>query len=158
MIARRSMEAASAAAVVLVGAVVAGGSLQHDVGWGQAGPGAGYFPLRIGLLLAATGAALFGRSLLSREPDGRLFVQREELARSLSVFLPTVAFGAVIPWLGCYLPMVLYLAWMARRGGYGWVRSVTAAVGATIAFFLVFEWWFQVPLAKGPIEDALGIY
>jgi hypothetical protein len=29
---------------------------------------------------------------------------------------------------------------------------------AILLFFAVFELWFQVPLAKGPIEAALGLY
>jgi putative tricarboxylic transport membrane protein len=30
------------------------------------------------------------------------------------------------------------------------------AIGVPLAFFVVFERWFLVPLPKGPIEAALG--
>jgi hypothetical protein len=32
------------------------------------------------------------------------------------------------------------------------------AIGMPALMFLLFETWLGVPLAKGPIEEALGIY
>jgi hypothetical protein len=31
------------------------------------------------------------------------------------------------------------------------------SIGTMVAFFLVFERWFLVPLPKGPIEALLGL-
>ena len=45
--------------------------------------------------------------------------------------------------------MLLALPWLAAAG-YG------AAV--MVAFFLIFDLWFRVPLAKGPVEALFGIY
>jgi hypothetical protein len=30
------------------------------------------------------------------------------------------------------------------------------SIGVMVAFFLMFEIWFQVPLPKGPLEAAFG--
>jgi len=30
-------------------------------------------------------------------------------------------------------------------------------VGVSLAFFLIFELWFRLPLPKGPLETALGM-
>ena len=35
---------------------------------------------------------------------------------------------------------------------------ITGTAAIVPLFYLVFELWFLVPLAKGPIEEALGIY
>ena len=87
------------------------------------------------------------------------FVTREELGRSFSVLWPTIALVAAMIPLGCYVPSAVYLAWMMRRhGGYGWLLSAAYGVAIAVAFFLVFDLWFRVPLAKGPIEAALGLY
>ena len=52
-------------------------------------------------------------------------------------------------------PLIGYF--MRRHGHFGW--SVTAALSLTVpvAFFLVFERWFLVPLPKGPLENLLGL-
>ena len=67
--------------------------------------------------------------------------------------------AAAMPILGCYVPMAVYLAFMMRvHGRYGWMRTVVTSIAIMIAFYLVFELWFLVPLAKGPLEEAFGIY
>jgi hypothetical protein len=81
----------------------------------------------------------------------------------LSLLLPTIAFGLAMPVLGTYLPMalylLLYLLWMARVAGrQGWAASLALALLAPPAFWLVFETWLMVPLAKGPIEEWLGLW
>ena len=47
--------------------------------------------------------------------------------------------------------------YMARRhGGLSLPRAVALGIVSTLLFFAVFELWFGVPLAKGPIETWLG--
>lgn len=143
--------------MALFGVIVAAESLTHDVGWNDDGPGPGYFPFRIGLLLiGAAGALLLQNRRAIASP---VFVTGDEFRRTLSVFLPTVALVAGMFALGCYVPSSLYLTWMMRRhGGYGWVPSAACGVAVMAAFFVVFDVWFGVPLAKGPVEAAFGIY
>lgn len=153
---RAAVERWTAAGVALVGVLVAGESLTHDVGWNDAGPGPGYFPFRIGLLLVAAGALLYAQH--RRGAPGPVFARREELERSLGVFLPTAALGGSMFVLGCYVPSAVYLAWMMRRhGASGWLRAGLVGTAVMAVLFLVFEVWFRVPLAKGPIEAALGL-
>jgi putative tricarboxylic transport membrane protein len=151
------MERATAAAVAFFGIIVAGESLTHEIGWTENGPGTGYFPFRVGLLLV--GAALV--LLLPRrqpQPDV-LFASADEMRRSLSVFWPTLALVIGILTLGAYVPSAVYLAWMMRRhGGYAWTTALASGAAVMATFFLIFDVWFRVPLAKGPIEAALGIY
>ena len=182
---RRTVEIWTAAAIALVGAVVISESLTHDIGWNETGPGSGYFPFRVGLLLIAaavvrllqvrlkadttsvrkadTTAETSGTGSASRgERDARgpvSFVTREELGRSLSVLWPTMALVVAMIPLGCYVPSAAYLTWMMRRhGGYSRLLSVAYGAAVAVAFFLVFDLWFRVPLAKGPLEAALGLY
>jgi putative tricarboxylic transport membrane protein len=157
VIARRQMELAVAVAIGVMGAVVAGSAATHNIGWNELGPQPGYFPFRLGVLLIAAAALLFYQGL--RAPADARFVGRAEFGRVLSVFVPTAALAAAIPLLGCYVPMAVYLAAMMHwHGNYGWLRTAVTSLAITVAFYLVFELWFLVPLAKGPLEESLGIY
>lgn len=153
---RRALEIWTAAAVAVVGLVVSAESLTHDIDWNEAGPGSGYFPFRIGVLLAGiagiqvirgTGVARHG----SHASGPVVFVTGNELRRSLSVFWPTAALVAAMFLLGSYVPSAIYLAWMLRRhGGRGWLPSAAYGVIVMAIFFLIFDVWFRVPLARGP--------
>jgi hypothetical protein len=139
------------------GGVVVAGALQHDIGWGPTGPGAGYFPLRIGVLLAAVALLLALRHGLAGV-QGR-FAERGALRRVAAMLAPTILFGAAITPLGAYVPMAVYLLWMSRRQARApWPVAAAVALATPAAFFLLFEVWLTVPLAKGPLEEALGIY
>jgi hypothetical protein len=173
---RRTAELATAVAVAFTGAIVVAESLTHDIGWNETGPGSGYFPFRVGLLLVAaalvcarqtrgTGTASLesharGPVGTASGPAGTIsFVTRDELRRSLTVFWPTAALVVAMFPLGCYLPSGVYLAWMLRRhGGHGWLLSAAYGAAVMVAFFLVFDLWFRVPLAKGPLEALFSIY
>jgi hypothetical protein len=176
---RRTLEISTAVAVALVGAVVSFESLTHDIAWNEAGPGSGYFPFRVGLLLIGVavvqlirgrrlppeggsygtdggshGIAAGGTGSASDESGANgpvAFVTREELGRSLSVFWPTAALVAAMFLLGSYVPSGIYLAWMLRRhGGRGWLPSIAYGAVVMAIFFLIFDVWFRVPLARGP--------
>lgn len=146
-----------ALAAASFGGIVVFGALQHDVGWGPTGPGAGYFPMRIGLLLIAVASLLLLREIIAAAP-GR-FAEPGALGRVGSLLLPTAVFAVAIVPLGAYVTMFAYLLWMGRRrAGARWPLALLIAFAMPAAFFLLFETWLGVPLAKGPLEEALGIY
>jgi hypothetical protein len=154
---RRGAEVGMALAAAGFGAVVVFGALQHDTGWGPTGPGAGYFPFRIGVLLIGVAALLALRQVLAGA-SGR-FSQPGAARRVAVLLVPTVIFGAALVPLGAYVSMMLYLLWMARRTARaGWAVSLLIALAMPAGFFLLFEVWLGVPLAKGPLEEALGVY
>ena len=154
---KRTVELATAGMVAAFGALVAIDSLSHDVGWNANGPGPGYFPFRIGVLLIAASAAIAVSA--ARGESSRTFVTGVELTRSFSVFWPTAAAVAGIFALGSYVPSLGYLAWMMRtHGRHGWVRAIATSTVIILVLFVIFELRFHVPLAKGPVEAALGFY
>jgi hypothetical protein len=89
-------------------------------------------------------------------------LQRGSLAlrAEITVFamlIPMTLYIIAMVWLGIYLPSVLLIGYFMRRHGkFGWLPSVSVSIAVPLAFFIVFERWFLVPLPKGPIENLLG--
>lgn len=153
-----AVEIGVAAVVFAFGALVVFDSYRLGASWGEDGPQAGYFPFYIGILVCLSSAAIFLRALRSADLAAESFVSREELKMILTVLVPTVIYVALIAYLGFYVASTLYIAYFMRRlGRYSWIKIAPVSVGVSIAFFLIFEIWFQVPLPKGPLEAALGL-
>jgi putative tricarboxylic transport membrane protein len=152
----RSAEMVVAVAMALFALIVIAGSLQVGIGWGAEGPQAGFIPFYLGLIILGSSIINFG-TIFSQRPDGRLFAQWSQLAKVMSILVPTAIYVALIPWIGIYVASVfLIAAFMKWLGDYGWGLVAAIALGVPLATFLVFERWFLLPLPKGPIEEYLG--
>ncbi len=157
LIDRRTMELATAAAIGAFGGLVIAGSLQLKTGWSpETGPQSGYMPLRLGIMLCVVSILLFLGGL--RSPDRSGFVSKQQLKLTLAIFIPTVLLVASMPFLGCYTGSLLYLIYMLKVHGHAsWFKSLLIPACVVVAFYLVFELWFEVDLVKGPVESLLGI-
>lgn len=152
---RRTLEIATAASLAVFAAGVIAGALQLDTGWAATGPQAGYVPLRLGGLLLAVSVLLLLQA--TRSATGETFATRTQLGRSFALLVPTGVLVLAMPYLGTYLAAAVYLAFMANRhGSQRWPRAIALGVVSSLLFFVLFEIWFGVPLAKGPIETWLG--
>lgn len=151
-----TVDAVVAACLFLVGAVVLVEARRLGADWGSDGPGAGYFPFYIGLILAVCGAAIFVQSLRARACEQEVFVDSVQSRRVLSVLLPSALYVGVIMLLGLYLASALFIAlFMIVLGKYSVPKSVVVGVAVNVLFFCMFEIWFKVPLYKGAL-DPLG--
>lgn len=152
-ISRRTLEVSVAGLISAFAALVIYGSLQLQSGWSPTGPEAGYFPLRLGVLLLVVGLLLTFQAARGTARD-EVFSTGEQLRRVLSQFIPTVVLALAAPFTGFYLAAAVFLAFMARvHGGFGWGKAVGVGVLAAVVMFAVFEIWFGVPLTRGPLEE-----
>jgi hypothetical protein len=120
--------------------------------WTSDGPGAGYFPFYIGLVLAVCGAAIFVQSVRNRGANST-FVDSMQLKRVLSVLLPSVVYVGAIMVLGLYVASALFIAlFMIVLGKYAPLKSLIIGVAVNALFFVMFEVWFKVPLYKGALD------
>ena len=159
LVSRSTMEMATALATLGAGVAVMWGSVEHDIGWGDSGPAAGYFPFRLGVLIALGSLANLGLALRRSSHDRSVFLTREQGKRVLAFGLPVLGFVIVSLWLGLYVGAVLYLFLvMVFQGGYRPLFAITVAVGFAVAMRLIFPIWFKVPLLTGPLEAMLGLY
>src|SRR3712207_9213848 len=81
LVSRTTMEIATALATCAVGAAVMWGAVEHDVGWGDSGPAAGYFPFRIGVLIVLGSLANLVLGFWWRRQDRSVFLTRSEERR-----------------------------------------------------------------------------
>lgn len=149
----RTVDAVVAAILFVVGAVVIVESRRLGAEWTSDGPGAGYFPFYIGLIICISSAAILYQSVLGKAADKRTFVDREQLGRVLSVLVPVAIYVVAIMFVGLYVASAIYIAlFMIVLGKYNVVRSIVLGVAVSAAFFVMFEVWFKVPLFKGSLD------
>lgn len=159
VIRRFHMELAMAGLTGLVGLVVATGSLELGIGWGDSGPESGYFPFYIGILLVLASVGNAASALIFKRHDGEIFVEREQVERLAGFFVPMALFVVVTIFLGLYVGTALYLFYVAwRHGKYHPLLAIAIGIGFAVFLYGVFELLFEVPLLKGPLEHAFGIY
>lgn len=158
LLSRRTAELSLALIAILAGAIVMWGALENNIGWDASGPEAGYFPFYVGCVIVLAGLGVLAEAWFKADHDA-CFVTRGQLRRIASFFLPIVAYVILSILLGLYVGSALYLfAVMWLQGRYGVLRSAALSIAVSLAFFVLFEWCFQMPLLKGPLEAALGIY
>jgi hypothetical protein len=153
-VARNStVDAVVAAILVVIGAVVIIEARRLGAEWTSDGPGAGYFPFYIGLILAGCGAAIFVQSLRARATDEEVFVDSVQLKRVLSVLVPSAIYVGAIMLLGLYVASALFITlFMIVLGKYSVLKSIVVGVAVNALFFVMFEVWFKVPLYKGALD------
>ena len=158
----RAMDIITSIAFLAVGMTVMIGSLKLGAGWGSDGPEAGYFPFYISLIiLLSSTVTLYQAAIVNKKKKTESFVDREPLKQVLAVLLPAVVFVLGVQLIGIYVSSALYIAiFMVWLGKYPIWKAVAVSVGVSVALYLMFEYWFQVPLPHGswfnPLE-FLGV-
>src|SRR5438132_9001147 len=147
------VEAVVGSILLAIGIVVVVQSYRLGAGWTSDGPGSGYFPFYIGLVITISAAGILHGALLGKKRNTTIFVDAEQLKRVLSVLLPAVLYVLAIVFVGLYIASALYIAlFMIVLGKYSWLKSIAVALVINALFFLMFEVWFKVPLFKGSLD------
>jgi hypothetical protein len=157
LLTRKAAEIAFAAGLLAFGAMMIVGAREMETGWDRSGPEAGYFPLRIGILLVGTSLVILVRECL-RPNGGQALIGRKGGANAALFALPLVALVAAVPWIGLYLAAAAYL--LIAIGAVGrapWRQAVAVALLTPTAMFALFEFAFRTPLPKGPLGPLFGM-
>ena len=133
-------------------------SVRVGTGWSDEGPRSGYFPFYIGLALLVSSGWVALKQLMRWRTDNPGFADRAQLGSVWAVLWPSGIYVVAIGFLGIYVASFVLIAFfMLRHGKHGVLLTTSVAAGVPLAFFLVFEKWFLVPLPKGPLEALLGL-
>lgn len=142
------------------GALIIYGALEFNVGWGDIGPEAGYFPFRLGILIVLASLVNLVLAFIRRNTLAADTFLTSKQTRNVAAFvIPVVVLVGVTMLLGLYVAMALYLLFTVGLVGRHrlWV-TIAVAVGTPLILFVLFEYVFITPLLKGPLENLLGWY
>ena len=143
-----TVEVVVAALVFALGLTILIGSWHLGSKWTSDGPGPGYFPFYISLIMCISGAGVAIQALRKR-PEG-IFADLQQLRQVMVVLLPALLYVLAVQLIGLYIASAIYIAlFMTLLGKYSPVKSTLAAVVIMVLFFLLFDVWFKVPLFKG---------
>lgn len=147
------MDAVVAALLLLLGIVVVETSWKLGAGWTSDGPGSGYFPFGIGIIVTISGAVTLIQSLFGKNKNTEVFVDGEQFKRVMQVFIPAIFYVGAIQIFGVYISSAVYIAlFMTLLGKFPIFKSVAIGVIINVLLFLLFEVWFKVPLYKGYMD------
>ncbi len=147
----RAMDIVTAFLFLLIGLIVMVGSLKLGASWGSDGPEAGYFPFYISLIiLLSSTVTLYQAAIVDKHKKTETFVVKESFKQVMAVLLPAIVFVLGVQLIGIYVASALYIAiFMVWLGKYPIWKAVAVSVGVSVALYLMFEFWFQVPLPHG---------
>jgi hypothetical protein len=158
----RMMDIITSIAFLAVGLTVMVGSLKLGASWGVDGPEAGYFPFYISLIIMLSSAiTLYQVAVVNKNKKTESFVDREPSRQVMAVLLPAIVFVLGVQLIGIYVASAIYIAiFMVWLGKYPIWKAIVVSLGVSAALYLMFEFWFQVPLPHGswfnPLE-FLGV-
>ena len=140
------------------GALVLAGSLGVGIDWGVEGPKPGFFPFYISLFIISASIINLIQVNSAGGVKRGVFSSWEQLRRVMSVVVPSVAYVALVPFLGMYVSSILLIGvFMIWLGGYRLWTALPIAIGVPVVAYVVFEQYFQIALPKGPVEYWLGL-
>lgn len=147
----RMMDIVTSIAFLALGLTVMIGSLKLGASWGVDGPEAGYFPFYISLIIMISSAiTLYQVAVVNKNKKTESFVDREPSRQVMAVLLPAIVFVLGVQLIGIYVASAIYIAiFMVWLGKYPIWKAVAVSVGVSAALYLMFEYWFQVPLPHG---------
>lgn len=148
-----TVDAVVAAVLFGLGGVVIVQARALGAEWTSDGPGSGYFPFYIGLILCIASAGIFYQAVVSKKRDTGAFVDREQFGRVLSVFVPAIVYVFCVVFVGLYVASAIYIAvFMIVLGKYRPWKAALVGILVNAFFFALFEIWFKVPLYKGKLD------
>ncbi len=152
-VATNVVDAVVAAILLALGITVVVASWKLGATWTSDGPGSGYFPFGIGVLICISGAGTMFLSLFSKNKNTEVFVDREQFTRVMQVFIPAIVYVGAIEIFGIYVSSAVYITlFMILLGKFSPIKAVIAGLVVNVVFFAMFEIWFKVPLFKGSID------
>jgi hypothetical protein len=125
------------------------------IGWNgmTGGPGGGAFPFWLSATMCVTAAAILVRSFRGRTEHSGNFFDPETLRSVVSVTVALVATIGLIPWVGAYIALPMFLIWYLKVfGKHGWVLTGCLTVGTPVFLFFFFEVTLKILLPKGLTE------
>jgi hypothetical protein len=145
---RRADQVSGAVLLVFgVGFVVAARQYPY---WTPNGPGSGFLPFWVGLVMAVLAAMLLVQATRTTGRGPAWLPDRRAFVRLITVVAGTALFIALLPVVGMTVGTALFLIGLLRfLEGHGWLVTLGVAVATSAVNWLVFTHWLSVPFPVG---------
>lgn len=154
----RTVEIAVALMFLVFAIVVMQGSIKLGSSWGSDGPQAGYFPFYISLIILISSSATLIQAVRQKELSNETFVDKGPFRQVLAVLIPAFFFTLSMQLIGIYVSAAIYIAFfMIWIGKYAVWKSIALGVAISVALYMMFEYWFQIPLPSGSLINPLAL-
>ena len=102
------------------------------------------------IIMLSSTVTLYQAAIVNKHKKKESFVDSEPLKQVMAVLLPAIVFVLGVQLIGIYVSSVFYIAiFMVWLGKYPLWKAIAVAIGVSVALYLMFEFWFQVPLPHG---------
>ncbi|MDJ0820448.1 MAG: tripartite tricarboxylate transporter TctB family protein [Paracoccaceae bacterium] len=129
-------------------------AVELPIGWegSSGGPGGGAFPFWLSLIMLLAAGGILARSFLQEGHSGPFF-DRVMIIPVVSVITALVVTIALIPIVGAYVAIPLFLLWYLKiYGRHGWLLTAPIVIGTPVFIFFFFEATLKILLPKGVTE------
>jgi len=158
LLSMRTAEIAVALLFLVFAIVVMQSSIKLGSSWGSDGPQAGYFPFYISLIILISSAATLIQAIRQKELSNEAFVDKGPFRQVLAVLVPAFIFVLLMQLIGIYVSAAIYIAFfMIWIGKYAPWKSIALGVAISVALYMMFEYWFQIPLPSGSLINPLAL-
>ncbi|MDP1534727.1 MAG: tripartite tricarboxylate transporter TctB family protein, partial [Rubrivivax sp.] len=104
-----TVDAVVSAILFMIGLVVVIEARRLGATWQEDGPGSGYFPFYIGLIVCFSAIGIFYQAMFSKSRNTEGFVNRVQLERVLSVLVPSLVYVLAIMYIGIYVASAIFI-------------------------------------------------
>jgi hypothetical protein len=140
----------TAALLLALAVTFSAGALKFYPYSSEGGPGSGFLPFWLGAVMAALSLLMLLRRPRSTDTGLEWLPDRAGAIRVIAVVAATIAFVALLNFVGMVLGTALYLAALIRfLGQHRWWVTLAVAAGAAGFNYLVFARWLRVPFPEG---------
>lgn len=125
------------------------------IGWNgvTGGPGGGAFPFWLSAIMFVAACAILLRSLRGKSDYAGDFFDPDTLRSVAVVTVALIVTIALLPVLGAYIALPLFLVWYLKIfGKHGWILTLSLALGTPVFLFFFFEVSLKILLPKGLTE------
>ncbi|QEN08508.1 tripartite tricarboxylate transporter TctB family protein [Oceanispirochaeta crateris] len=120
----------------------------NNYGWWEEGPGSGFFPSIIGILLSGISIIAF--------LEGRKLSPPEYIKASYLPFIAAIATVGFALIIGFFPSLFLFLqGWLKLIEKYSWKKSLPVSTITTALLYGVFAMWLMVPFPAGLILNMI---
>jgi hypothetical protein len=129
-------------------------AVELPIGWNgrTGGPGGGSFPFWLSAVMLVCSGLVLLRSYAANA-KASFFFDMSMLRSVLAIIASLVVTIALIPIVGAYIALPLFLFWYLRiYGGHGWVLTLSITLLTPVVIFFFFEVTLRILLPKGVTE------